>query len=174
MLDNKKLTARVGWMIKELQKNWGISLYRIAVETKIPHSSLKYMLEGKFEWKLNHLFTLVDFFRKYGVKVSIPNLIDFEKDHPISKIFDVTKADFREAMIPLRLKKYGFKPLGAPPQQQKVDPNDPEYLANTLWRDILDLTKENKLSKNSKIEVSLKISGKNINFEQNSTVGKKS
>ena len=70
MLDNQKLNRRLKRVIKDLKERWGITPYRIAVESDIPHSSLKYMLDGKFEWKLNHLLSFLDFLNRNGAKVS--------------------------------------------------------------------------------------------------------
>jgi len=61
MLDNDKLNRRLKKIFKELKDKWRLTPYRIAVETGIPHSSLKYMVDGKFEWKLNHMLAVVDF-----------------------------------------------------------------------------------------------------------------
>ena len=79
MLDNIKLNRRLKRIIKDLRERWNITPYRIAVESDIPHSSLKYMIDGKFEWKLNHLLSFVDFLNRNNCKVSLRDLLDFDE-----------------------------------------------------------------------------------------------
>ena len=67
-----------------MREDWGIKPYRIAVETKIPHSCLKYMVDDKFEWKLNHLLSIVDFLNRNNAKISLNDLLDFKIKKPLS------------------------------------------------------------------------------------------
>ncbi|MCX6164226.1 MAG: hypothetical protein NTU73_05095 [Ignavibacteriae bacterium] len=109
MLDNDKLNKRLKNIFKYLRQNWGIKPYRIAVETKIPHSSLKYMVDGKFEWKLNHLLSVTDFLNRYGANISLTDLLDFKNKKSLEQILDMKKADFRIVLsnvkVGLTLKK---------------------------------------------------------------------
>jgi len=47
MLNNEKLNRRIIKIMKYLREYWKITPYRIAVESNIPHSSLKYMVDGR-------------------------------------------------------------------------------------------------------------------------------
>lgn len=75
MFDNKSLNLKIKKLLKNLKKEQGITLYRVAKETSIPHSSLKYMLDNRFEWKLNHLYSLIAFLKKYLHEISIDSLL---------------------------------------------------------------------------------------------------
>jgi hypothetical protein len=160
MLDNDKLNRRLKKIFKELKIKWKITFYRIAVESNIPHSSLKYMLDGRFEWKLNHLLSIIDFLNRYGAKISITDLLDFDDKKSLSQIMNAEKADFREAY-------YNKKPISKMPIRMEKKPVDAKIETEGLSQEIIDVIKENSLFKNSKITVSLKISGKNIDFKKN-------
>lgn len=159
MLDNDKLNRRLKKIFKELKIKWNITFYRIAVESNIPHSSLKYMLDGKFEWKLNHLLSITDFLNRYGAKISLTDLLDFNEKKSISQIMNIEKADFREAY-------YNKKLIYGMPVRIEKKPVDVKVETYGLSQEIVDVIKENSLFKNSKITVSLKITGKNIDFKK--------
>ena len=76
MFNNKALNSKIKKLLKDLKREKGISLYRVAKETSIPHSSMKYMLDNRFEWKLNHLHRLVTFLKKYMGNISFDDLLN--------------------------------------------------------------------------------------------------
>jgi hypothetical protein len=160
MLDNDKLNKRLKKIFKDLKEKWKITFYRIAVESNIPHSSLKYMLDGKFEWKLNHLLSIIDFLNHYGAKISLPDLLDFKNKKPMSQIMNTEKADFREAY-------YNKKPVYKKPIQTVKKSLDFKVESESLTEEIADVIKETSLFKNSKISVGLKVSRKNFDFKKN-------
>jgi len=160
MLDNDKLNKRLKNIFKYLKQNWGIKAYRIAVETGIPHSSLKYMVDSKFEWKLNHLLSVIDFLNRYGAKISLKDLLDFKEKKSLAQIMDLKNADFREAY-------YRSKMIFKKPVKVEKKPVDFKVESEGLTQEIADVIKETSLFKKSKISVGLKITGKNFNFQKN-------
>lgn len=171
MLDNDKLNRRLKKIFKELKEKWRLTPYRIAVETGIPHSSLKYMVDEKFEWKLNHLLAVIDFLNRYGAKISLKDLLDFKNKKSLSQIMNTEKADFRDAIFRSRLKSlkkiYG-KPIYFPTAGMKeTKPVDAKKETELLTQEIAEVIKDNRLFKNSKITIGLKINGKNVDFKKN-------
>jgi hypothetical protein len=170
MLDNDKLNKRLKNIFKYLRQNWGIRLYRIALETKIPHSSLKYMIDEKFEWKLNHLLSVTDFLNRYGANISLTDLLDFKNKKSLEQILDMKKADFRMALSNVKRgrQKYSDKKAVKPikPIVKVTKPVDYKVEADSLIQDIAEVVKDNLLYKKSKIVVGLKINGKDINFQK--------
>lgn len=171
MLDNEKLNRRLKKIFKELKDKWRLTPYRIAVETGIPHSSLKYMVDGKFEWKLNHMLAVVDFLNRYGAKTSIADLLDFDEKKSLGQILDMSKADFRVALgngkrgRHTASDKKAAKPIK--PIVKETKPVDYKIETDSLIEEIAEVVKESLLRKNSKIVVGLKINGKDINFQKN-------
>ena len=160
MLNNDKLLRRIKKIFKYLKERWGITPYRIAVETHIPHSSLKYMMDDKFEWKLNHLLSFVDFLNRNNAKISLTDLLDFESKKTLSEIMNDEKADFRQVI-------YGdieaLKTKVAPEVKIPVDAKkESEILAN----DLTEIIKEHPLFKNHRISIGLKVSDKNFDFKK--------
>jgi hypothetical protein len=160
MLNNEKLVRRLKKIFIYLRDNWGITFYRITVESKIPYSSLKYMMDGKFEWKLNHLLSIVDFLNRNNVKVSLEELLNFDKKIPLSKFLNTDKADFKKVIDDEEHKykrhiKFNYnKPLNFH--------RESEELAKEIVRSI----KESPLFLNKKISVGLKISSNNFDFHK--------
>ena len=143
-----------------MKERWGITPYRIAVETKIPHSSLKYMMDGKFEWKLNHLLAVVDFLNRNNAKISLTDLLDFESKKSMSEIMNDEKADFRPVV-------YGdLKALQTTVATEIKKPVDTKKESEILANDLLEIIKENPLFKNHKIFIGLKVSDKNFEFKK--------
>ena len=172
MLDNDKLNKRLKKIFKEIKDRWRITFYRIAVESKIPHSSLKYMLDGKFEWKLNHLLSIIDFLNRYGAKISLLDLLDFDERKSLGQIMNMNNADFRVALDNLKKRgrgKASDKKAGKHirPIVKEIKPVDFKFETDSLIQDIAEVVKESLLRKNSKIVVGLKINGKDINFQKN-------
>ncbi|MBI5402692.1 MAG: hypothetical protein HY959_04785 [Ignavibacteriae bacterium] len=163
MLDNQKLNRRLKRIIKDLKEKWGITPYRIAVESNIPHSSLKYMLDGKFEWKLNHLLSFLDFLNRNNAKVSLEDLLDFENKKSLSEIMDANKADFREVIYAA---KDDFKTTKSGKIIRQQKPVDFIYEAENLCNDITDVLKESALFKNTKIIVNIKLTGKSQEYSK--------
>jgi hypothetical protein len=163
MLDNDKLNRRLKKIFKELKEKWRLTPYRIAVETGIPHSSLKYMVDGKFEWKLNHMLAVVDFLNRYGAKTSLTDLLDFDEKKSLVQILNMDKADFRGALLD---GKRGRGKASAKPVKPISKPIDSKVEADSLIQDITDVVKYNRLYKKSKIVIGLKINGKDINFQK--------
>lgn len=159
MLNNDKLNRRLKKIFKELKDKWKITFYRIAVESNIPHSSLKYMLDGKFEWKLNHLLSILDFLNRYGAKISLKDLLDFDNKKSLSQIMDTQHADFREAY-------YRHKLEPQKPAREEKKPVDFKSESEGLANEIIDVIKESPSFKNIKIALGIKISGKNFNFDK--------
>jgi hypothetical protein len=160
MLNNDKLLRRIKKIVKYLKERWGITPYRIALESNIPHSSLKYMMDGKFEWKLNHLLSIVDFLNRNNTKISLTDLLDFESKKTLAQIMNTEKADFRQVL-------YGdieaLKTKVAPEIKKRVDAKKKsEILAN----DLTEIIKEHPLFKNHRISIDLKISDKNFDFKK--------
>jgi len=163
MLDNDKLNRRLKKIFKELKEKWRLTPYRIAVETGIPHSSLKYMVDGKFEWKLNHMLAVVDFLNRYGAKTSLTDLLDFDEKKSLGQILNMEKADFRGALLD---GKRGRGKASSKPVKPISKPIDSKVEVDSLIQDITDVVKDNRLYKKSKIVVGLKINGKDINFQK--------
>lgn len=176
MLDNDKLNRRLKRIFKELKERWRLTPYRIALETGIPHSSLKYMVDGKFEWKLNHMLSVVDFLNRYGAKVSLTDLLDFENKKSLSEILNIDKADFRNAIIQARIKLPNkFKLAKLYPEHFKIKeskPVDNKKEAETLFKDIVELVKEDYLGKMKKVSLKMEINGKNFTFKKSIEIGK--
>ena len=167
MLDNDKLNRRLKKIFKELKEKWRLTPYRIAVETGIPHSSLKYMVDGKFEWKLNHMLAVVDFLNRYGAKTSLTNLLDFDEKKSLGQILNMENANFRGALLVVkrgRGKETGKKPVK--PIAKETRQVDYKVEADTLIQDITEIVKDNLLYKKSKISVGVKINGKDINLQK--------
>lgn len=162
MLDNNKLNRRLNKIFKELKDKWRLTSYRIAVGTGIPHSSLKYMRDLKFEWKLNHLLAVVDFLNRYGAKTSLNDLLDFNEKKSLSQIINMEKANFREALANIHVGR-GYKSVKPKKVTTEINPKqETDYLIS----EIADVIKDNRLYKKSKIVVGLKINGKNFNFQK--------
>jgi len=167
MLNNDKLNRRLKKIFKELKDKWRLTPYRIAVETGVPHSSLKYMVDGKFEWKLNHLLAVVDFLNRYGAKTSLTDLLDFDEKKSLGQILNMEKADFRGALLEGKRrhgKASGKKPIK--PVVKETKQVDYKVEAESLIQDIIEIVKDNRLYKKSKIVVGLKINGKDINLQK--------
>lgn len=162
MLDNNKLNKRLNKIFKELKDKWRLTAYRIAIGTGIPHSSLKYMRDAKFEWKLNHLLAVVDFLNRYGAKVSLKDLLDFDEKKSLSQILNMEKANFRGALVNEKVGR-GHK---SKKQVAEVKPIGPKKEAESIAQEISEVIKDNRLYKQSKINVSLKINGKNFDFQK--------
>jgi hypothetical protein len=170
MLDNDKLLRRFKKIIKYLKERWGITPYRIAVEANIPHSSLKYMMDGKFEWKLNHLLSFVDFLNRNNAKISLTELLDFTDKKSLNDILNFENADFRPVLYG---DKEGFKqfinPVESKPQKEK--PVDSKTEADILTQDLVEVIKENPLYKNYQISFEINISNKNFDFKKDLKFG---
>jgi len=160
MLNNDKLLRRLKKIFKYLKERWGITLYRIAVETKIPHSSLKYMMDGKFEWKLNHLLSIVDFLNRNNAKISLTGLLDFESKKSMSEIMNDANADFRPVLY---RKINALQAIEAPEVKKPVDTKKESEI---LAKDLEEIIRENPLFKNYKILVGLKVNDKNFEYKK--------
>ena len=160
MLDNNKLNKRIKKIFKELKDKWRITLYRIAVESNIPHSSLKYMLDGRFEWKLNHLLSIIDFLNRYNTKISLRDLLDFDNKKSLSQIMNTENADFRMAFRKIKL-------IPQKPANKIKESIDYKAESEGLTKDIAEVIEESLLFKNNKIKVGIKINGKNFDFQKN-------
>ena len=180
MLDNDKLNRRLKKIFKELKEKWRITPYRIAVETGIPHSSLKYMVDEKFEWKLNHLLAIVDFLQRYGAKISLTDLLDFTNKKSLSQILAMDNADFRKIIFKERTgfpkgipKKYALALKNMPQEKKQIDYKKE---AEDLIQEIADVVRDNRLTKTNKVFIGLKVNGKNFDFNKslNFTNGKQS
>lgn len=166
MLNNEKLVRRIKKIFIYLRDNWGITTYRIAVESKIPHSSLKYMLDDRFEWKLNHLLSFVDFLNRNKVKISLEELLNFDDKTPLSQIMNTEKADFREVIYSDKKGYKTFIKSGESIIPKVIKPRDFITEAQELTQEITEHLKESPLFKNQKISVGLKISDKNFDFHE--------
>jgi hypothetical protein len=160
MLNNDKLNKRLKKIFKELKDKWKITFYRIAVESNIPHSSLKYMLDGKFEWKLNHLLSVIDFLNRFGAKISLIDLLNFDKKISPAQIMNTKNADFRKAYR----NQYSRAKKPVRIEKKQVDYKTE---SENLTDEIGEVIKECTLFKNSKILVGLKISGKGYDYKKN-------
>jgi hypothetical protein len=170
MLDNIKLNKRLKNIFKELKIKWRLTPYRIAVETGIPHSSLKYMVDQKFEWKLNHLLAIIDFLNRYGVKISLIDLLDFDNKKSLSQIMDMEKADFRIALSSVQRgrRRLSDKKVAKPKKIiTEAKPVDFKLEVEGITQDIIETLKESRLFKTSNIKIGLKVDGKNNNFQKN-------
>jgi hypothetical protein len=170
MLNNEKLNRRLKKIIKDLREKWGITPYRIAVESNIPHSSLKYMLDGKFEWKLNHLLSFIDFLNRNNAKISLEDLLDFDNKKSLTQFMNSEKADFRQVIYGDR---EGFKNLAmagdtipAAPYAREIKPRDFQVESEGLTQELKEIIKESTLFKNHKISIGLKVSSKNFDFHK--------
>ena len=164
MLNNEKLVRRLKKIFIYLRDNWGITLYRIAVESKITHSSLKYMIDGKFEWKLNHLLSIVDFLNRNNVKISLEELLNFDDKTTLSQIMNTEKADFREVIYGDKEGYKAFVKSGESVIPRVVKPRGFITEAQELTQEITERIKESPLFKNQRISVGIKISDKNFDF----------
>ena len=163
MLDNTKLNSRIKKILKEVRTNWNVTTYRIAVEAKIPHSSLKYMVDGKFEWKLNHLLSFVEFLNLYGANISLNKLLDFENKIPFSEIIDKGNIDFR----PLYFKvKFEDKIPQIIIKPKKIDPKESEEESKELAKEINEIFKNSLEYKKYKISVNIKVRRKNFDYQK--------
>ena len=161
MLNNEKLNRRIKKIFSYLRENWDIKPYRIAVETKIPHSSLKYMVDEKFDWKLNHLLSIVDFLNQNNIKISLDDLLNFDDKKSISEIMNIDKADFRSVIygdsdkpnINLVIKK----PLNIQKESEE------------MAKEITEVIKESPLFKNYRISYNFKVSDKNFDYHHDIT-----
>jgi len=160
MLNNLLLNRRIKKIFNYLRENWDIKAYRIAVETKIPHSSLKYMMDEKFEWKLNHLLAITDFLNRNNVVISLSDLLNFEDKKSIAEIMDTSKADFSKVINsePGRGKRTQFSKGRKPANIQKE--------SEEITKEISEIIKESPLFKKHRISFNLKVSNKNFDFHQ--------
>ena len=160
MLNNEKLVRRLKKIFTYLRDNWGITFYRIAVESKIPYSSLKYMMDGNFEWKLNHLLSIVDFLNRNNVKISLDELLNFDDKTPLSKFMNTEKADFKKVIFSDEHKyiKNSVWAINKRPSFQKE--------TEELTKEIVEIIKDSPLFTNKKISVGLQVSGKNFDYHQ--------
>jgi hypothetical protein len=173
MLDNDKLNRRLKKIFKELKVKWRVTPYRIAVETGIPHSSLKYMVDAKFEWKLNHLLAITDFLNRYGAKVSLSDLLDFNAKKSLAEIIKFESADFREVVFKKKIRhydRYYNNFISKKADLKKSSPADLKAEAENLADEISDLVKESGIHNFKKVFVGLKITGKNLDFQKNMNI----
>jgi hypothetical protein len=161
MLNNEKL-------VKYLRERWNITPYRIALETGIPHASLKYMLDEKFEWKLNHLLSYIDFLNRYNAKISLTDLLDFDSKQSFSEIMKDEKADFRDVKLRKRedYKNFIESKVKTSQKGQENKPLDSKTESEVLAKDINDVIKESHLYKGHKISIELKITDKKFDFRK--------
>ncbi|MBI5403889.1 MAG: hypothetical protein HY959_10855 [Ignavibacteriae bacterium] len=165
MLNNIELNRRIRKLLRELYDNWRIASSRIAVDSGVPSASLSYMIRGKFEWKLNHLLSIMDFLTRHGVKVSLPDLFDFNRKIPFKKIFDMKNADFSDVITRnSRRKKNRLTPKKKITEKKK-DINLKKEIETILF-DIGEVVKENRLYKKNKILIQMKMEGKNYTFQK--------
>jgi len=168
MLDNDKLNRRLKKIFKELKEKWRITPYRISVETHIPHSSLKYMVDEKFEWKLNHLLAIVDFLNRYGAKTSLTNLLDFSSKKSLQQILNMKGADFR----PVSLNYKSAKNKPAVKKLNDLDKNkgkkqiDSKYEIEEMAKDIAEVVRDNRLYLNTRITIGVTVKGKDTNLQK--------
>jgi hypothetical protein len=160
MLNNSKLNRRIKKIFGYLRENWDIKPYRIAVETKIPHSSLKYMMDGKFEWKLNHLLSITDFLNRNNAIISLSDLLNFDDKKSLAEIMNTKKADFTEVVNsePGRRKKSVFPKIRKPANIQKE--------SEEITKEISEIIKESPLFKKHRISFNLKVSNNNFDYHQ--------
>lgn len=168
MLDNDKLNKRLKKIFKELKEKWRITPYRISVETGIPHSSLKYMVDKKFEWKLNHLLAIVDFLNRYGAKTSLANLLDFTSKKSLSQILNMKDADFRPVSIKLKSvkNKPAIKKLNDLDKSKGKKQFDSKFEIEEMSNDIAEVVKDSRLYSNSKIIIGVTVKGKDTNLQK--------
>ena len=160
MLNNDKLLRRIKKIFKYLKERWGITPYRIAVEANIPHSSLKYMMDDKFEWKLNHLLSFVDFLNRNNAKISLTDLLDFDSKKSLSEIMNDEKADFR----PVLYRKINALPTNVVSEIKK--PVDSKKESEILANDLTEIIKEHPLFKNHRISLDIQVKDKNFGFKK--------
>ncbi len=122
------------------------------------------MVDGKFEWKLNHMLAVVDFLNRYGAKTSLTDLLDFDEKKSLGQILNMDKADFRGAL--LDGKRGRGKSSGKKPVVKETKQVDYKAEAESLIQDITEIVKDNRLYKKSKISVGVRINGKDINFQK--------
>lgn len=164
MFNNDKLINRLNKIFKYLKENWGITKYRVAVETNIPHSSLKLMMDGKFEWKLNHILSLIDFLNKYGAETSFTRLFDFKSKKTLSQLISVDKIDFR----PLIYSDYpGTMNLLKENKEQPKETINSKKESDALVKEINEFIKGNTIYKKYKISLNIKINLKEFNYSKN-------
>ena len=160
MLNNDKLIRRLKKIVKYLKERWGITPYRIALESNIPHSSLKYMMDGKFDWKLNHLLSIVDFLNRNNAKISLTDLLDFDSKKSLSEIMNDANADFRQVIY------RDVKALQTNVAPEVKKPVDSQKESEILANELTEIIKEHPLFKNHRISIGLKISDKNFDFKK--------
>ena len=168
MLNNKILVKRLKKLFKYLKERWNITPYRIAIESGIPHASLKYMMDEKFEWKLNHLLSIVDFLNRNNAKINLTNLLDFKNNRTMSEIMNDEKAYFRHVKYgeTADFSKYlesNEKPVQKSPE---VILKESKKESEELAKDIDQIIKESRLVKTYKISVDLKVSDKKFDFKK--------
>lgn len=157
MLNNDKLVRRLKKIVKYLKERWGITPYRIAVESHIPHSSLKYMMDERFEWKLNHLLSIIDFLNRNNAKISLEDLLDFDNKKSLSEIMDDSNADFRPVI-------YGVEETNVAPDVKK--PVDSRKESEILANELTEIIKENPLFKNNRISLDIQVKDKNFDYKK--------
>jgi hypothetical protein len=165
MLNNVVLNRRINKLFRVLKKKWGIATHRVAVESGIPYASLNYMKQERFDWKLNHLLAIIGFLKRYGVKTSLSDLLDFNGKKSFDQIFDLKKANFSVIVNRIKqekAKKYVNK-KSLPEKKKEINP---VREIETILFEIGEVVKENLLYKNNKIVVGVKISGKNYNYQK--------
>ena len=161
MLNNEKLNRRIKKIFNYLKEDWDIKAYRIAVETKIPHSSLKYMVDEKFEWKLNHLLSIVDFLNRNNAIISLDDLLNFDDKKSLSEIMNTKKADFRKVVHVDSDKSNIIPKIKKPINIQKE--------AEEIAKEITEIIKESPLFKSHRISFHFKVSDKNFDYHQDIT-----
>ena len=160
MLNNIKLNKRLLKVFNELSENWNVTYYRIAIETKIPHASLKYMRDNRFEWKLNHLLSITSFLERYGVKVSLKNLLNFEEKIPYEKIFNLKAANFKKLFEKNKKVRVTEKY-----EKAKIEKIDNQKEANNLKKEIEDIVEYAMVDKRFKAIIELRITGNKFKYK---------
>ena len=160
MLNNDKLLRRIKKIVKYLKERWGITPYRIALESNIPHSSLKYMMDCRFEWKLNHLLSIVDFLNRNNAKISLTDLLDFDSKKSLSEIMNEANADFRQVIY------RDVKALQTNVAPEVKKPVDSQKESEILANELTEIIKENPLFKNHRISLDIRIKDKNFDFKK--------
>jgi hypothetical protein len=129
------------------------------------------MLDGKFEWKLNHLLSFIDFLNRNNAKISLEDLLDFDNKKSLSQIMNSEKADFRQVIYG---DKEGFKSFTASSDSvvpmaayaREIKPRDFQVESEGLTQEITEIIKESPLFKNHKISIGIKVSSKNFDFHK--------
>ena len=168
MFDNKSLNLKIKKLLKNLKKEHGITLYRVAKETSIPHSSLKYMLDNRFEWKLNHLYSLINYLKKYLHEISIDSLLSEElrtnADYDLKQIYNASPDSvntFTVAPDPVVNYRFYSREIG----KRRSDDDTYEGLAvkgfneaeRGMIKDVYQLLSASPVIKEHKVSVNIKI-----------------